>query len=158
MFSQVTDPIDQVCLALTCRHLLQTSSSLVVKIPSVVKLRDLPMLLCHRMDTLLRRLAPLDVLGQPRFMSVPCQKCLQSRPARSSHWKEDGERFTIMEPRTDAWEIWNLIVLAWAIRYSPLCPECVLEVRREIEEAEDSEPDVPGITSLPKERCQLEWK
>ncbi|KAH6973828.1 hypothetical protein BKA56DRAFT_107553 [Ilyonectria sp. MPI-CAGE-AT-0026] len=159
VFSHVTDPIDQVCLALTCKHLLQASSSLVMKIPSVAKLGDLRMLLCHRMDTLLRSTAaPLDVLGQPRDMSVPCQKCLRSRPARRSHWKEEGERFALMEPRTDAREIWNLIVLAWAIRYSPLCPACLLEVRRELEEKGDSQPDVPGITSLPKERCQLEWK
>lgn len=155
VFSHVTDPIDQVSLALTSKHLLQTSSSLVMEIPSVEKLGDVQTLLCDTVDALMGGTPLLDVLGEPRDLSAPCRKCLQHRPAERSHWEEERERFALMEPtRTDVWEVWNMVVIAWAIRYTPVCPACMLDGRKELEAKRDSQPDVPGIASLPEESGQ----
>ncbi|RKK27305.1 hypothetical protein BFJ66_g16720 [Fusarium oxysporum f. sp. cepae] len=94
LFSHVTDPIDQLCLALTCRRLLQISSSLAVKIPSVSKHKYLPPPLCHGMLSLLRRLAPLDARGRPKRTSALCCDCLRYLPTKKSYWKKEGERYS----------------------------------------------------------------
>ncbi|SCN82888.1 unnamed protein product [Fusarium fujikuroi] len=95
LFSHVTDPIDQLCLALTCRRLLQISSFLVVKIPSVSKHRYLPPPFCDRMFMLMRRLAPSGALGrrQKRTLALCCD-CLRYQPTKKSYWKKDEKRYT----------------------------------------------------------------
>lgn len=132
LFSHITDPIDQLCLALACRRLLQVSSFLRVKIPSVAKHRYLPPPLCHRVLSLLRRLAPLDVRGRPKRSSALCCDCLRYRPKKKSHWKNDGERYAIMEPGIDVWEIWDNRVSSWTSSYSFQCPACLLKERLDV--------------------------
>lgn len=129
LFSHIDDPIEQLCLALTCRRLLQISSFRVVKIPSISKHRYLPPPFCYRMFSLLRRLAPLDARGRPKRTLALCCDCLWYRPTRKSYWKKDGERYTTAKPGIGAWEIWDSRVSAWTSSYSFQCPACWLRER-----------------------------
>lgn len=129
LFSHTIDPLDQLCLALTCRRLLQVSSFLIVKIPSVAKHRHLNSRSCCGMLPLLRRLAPVDARGRPMRTLALCCDCLWYRPTRKSYWTKDGKQYVLMEPGRCAQEVWDDRVSAWTSRFSFQCPACWLRER-----------------------------
>lgn len=129
LFSHTIDPLDQLCLALTCRRLLQVSSCLSMKIPSVAKHRYLSWRSCGRILPLLRRLAPVDTRGRPSRTLALCCDCLWYRPTRKSYWIKDGNRYVLMEPGRFAQEFWDDKVSIWTSRFSFQCPACWLKER-----------------------------
>lgn len=130
LFSHIDDPIEQLCLALTCKRLLQVSSFVVVKIPSVSKHRYLPPPFCDRMLMLMRRLAPSGARGlrQKRTLALCCD-CLRYQSTKKSYWKKDGKRYTTAKPGVGAWKIWDSTVWSWTSWYSFQCPACWLRER-----------------------------
>lgn len=132
IFSHTTDPLDQLCLALTCRRLLQVSSFLIVKIPSVSKHRYLNSQSGCGMLPLLRRLVPVDARGRPRRTLALCCDCLWYRPTRKSYWTNDGNQYVLMEPGRHAQEVWDGWVSIWTSKFSFQCPACWLKERRAI--------------------------
>ena len=120
--------IDQLCLALTCRRLLQISSIRPIKIPSVAIHRNLPPPQRSRVDlTLLRRLVPLDAQGQRKRTLALCCDCLKYRSTDDSYWEKDGERYVFQKPWEGSWKSWDNIVARWTRGTSFQCPACWLE-------------------------------
>lgn len=132
LFSQAVNPVDQLCLALTCRRLLQVSSLLVIRIPSVAKHRYLNPPSGCELFPMLRRLAPLGPNGRPNRTVALCCDCLWYRPTRKSYWKKDGDKYALVEPHEHAREGWDGRVSSWKSRYSFQCPACWLRERTEI--------------------------
>lgn len=111
-------PEDQLCLALTCRHLIQFSRALSLRIPSTTKHRSLPF--CPRLDKLLRRLKPLNERGLPKRTLALCCSCLRYRPTRRSYWK--AKQIVDASPK-----VWESVLRGWNSKYSAQCPECWCE-------------------------------
>lgn len=85
------DIIDQVCLALTCKRLIQVAYKLEVplQVPSVKKHRPNYTRLCGSMFKLLYRLMPIDNLTRlPRKSMTLCERCLRYRHTmcRGEYW------------------------------------------------------------------------
>ena len=112
------DSLDQICLALTCKRLLQISASVSVKTPSPTR----SLSPCPKMK-LLRRLMPLDARGRPKRTWAVCGDCLRYRPTRKSYWKAKQS----VRVKTKAWEG---VVKSWNVKYSLQCPECWFDERR----------------------------
>jgi hypothetical protein len=89
------DSLDPLCLALSCKRLLQISASVSVKIPSLtISLSSCPK------TKLLRRLMPLDARGRPKRSWAVCGDCLRYRPTRKSYWKAKQSVWV----KTKTWE------------------------------------------------------
>jgi hypothetical protein len=121
---KVLDTIDAVCLALACKHLLQVSAMLTIRVPSVAKHQCLLPSTCHRIFELLWRFEPRVDRG--RWSEAKkfglCYDCLQYRPRKKTHWKLFARKHRrIRGVRADSW---TYAVNQWADRYSAQCPEC----------------------------------
>ncbi|KAH7175909.1 hypothetical protein EDB81DRAFT_751347 [Dactylonectria macrodidyma] len=132
LFTHVANPIDELCLALTCKRFLQVSTFWELKIPSVAKHRYLPPPFCPYILSMMRRLAPLDSHGRLKRTTALCCDCLRYRPLRKSYWKEDGKRYSLEVPPEDADEPWDDRVSIWKSKTSFQCPTCWLKEKMEL--------------------------
>ncbi|KAI1398885.1 hypothetical protein F4819DRAFT_467001 [Hypoxylon fuscum] len=118
---------DRLCLALSCKRILQSSSMVSIRIPLVAKHRLHPSPICPAMLSLLRRLAPQDALSHSRKKKLSlCCDCLRYRPKRKSYWKKEGKRYPTENPHAGVWED---IVMSWNSEYSFQCPSCCCDGR-----------------------------
>ena len=110
-----TGPVDQLALALVCKHLLQVSASISLKTSSLVGRR----VSRHRstMEDLLRLVKPLNTAGRPKKAWAICVDCLQYRPTKRSYWKKKRASGAVMS-------IWENGVANWNDQYLLQCPEC----------------------------------
>lgn len=124
IFSYTAGSTDQLCFALACRLLLQTSTLLAsLQIPSAPKHRTRGY--CIRTSDLLVRLKPRDARGRAKTAWALCCICLRYRPTRLPYWKG--------KPRADASEErWSDVVRSWKSRDSAECPECWSEERKDV--------------------------
>ncbi|KAI0551361.1 hypothetical protein F4679DRAFT_136222 [Xylaria curta] len=78
--------VDTVCLALTCKALLQSCYGNIPLIPSVAKHSQLGCK-CMGIFTLLTRTRPVDSRGQPTIYFIPCYDCFHDNKGRE-YWKD----------------------------------------------------------------------
>ncbi|OCK78444.1 hypothetical protein K432DRAFT_301951 [Lepidopterella palustris CBS 459.81] len=109
------DPLDQLCLALSCKVLLQTSALVSLKTLSLAGHRGLCS--CRKIEEFLKRVEPLDAHGKPKRSWGYCVDCIRYRPTRKSYWKGKHTGWL----RTKHWE---MAVTCWNVGYSLQCPEC----------------------------------
>ncbi|KAI1268390.1 hypothetical protein F5Y18DRAFT_423754 [Xylariaceae sp. FL1019] len=84
-------PLAKMCLALSCKHLLQVSQLTTITIPSTLKHRNacrdigypFP---CFAVHSLLYLMRPLDLGGEPIKTLAVCSVCNRYRPTRRSCW------------------------------------------------------------------------
>ncbi len=137
VFSELskTDPLNNLCLALTCKRLLQVSAALPapLHIPSVSLHRPLPSTLyapatpCIGMQMLLRRLRPVKpTTGRDKQTVTLCHDCLRYRPTRKAFWKADGKRWLALGEEGVVWE-WG--TRSWASKSLLQCPGCYCDER-----------------------------
>lgn len=131
------EPNDKICLALSCRRLLQTSTMLSLGTFSAPKHRSLPDDRCpdrqhyETINVLLQRLRPLDAGGRKKRTWCLCAHCLRYRPRRaSSYWKLSfkGDEDPDMWLRAEG--SWLQAMASWSSRYTGQCPECWFERRK----------------------------
>ncbi|KAF2241474.1 hypothetical protein BU26DRAFT_525294 [Trematosphaeria pertusa] len=103
--------LDKLCLALSCRHLLQVSALASLHVPFKCKHRG-----CCQ-EKLLKRLRPVDMRGKPKRSWRLCCDCMQYRPTKKSYWNKKlvTQRFE---------EAWGGAVRHWNTNYSLQCPQC----------------------------------
>ncbi len=110
-----TDNTDQLCLALTCKFLLQIAESLHLEVHSA---REHELVTCcTTMEDILRRIKPLNRRGQPSRAWHVCLDCVRYRPTRKSYWKKRR-----LEGVGDA--VWKNCIDCWNNKYSLQCPDC----------------------------------
>ncbi|KAI1755907.1 hypothetical protein F4782DRAFT_374270 [Xylaria castorea] len=78
--------VDTVCLALTCKALLQSCHRNISLIPSMAKHSQLGYK-CMGIFTLLTLTRPVDARGQSTIHFMPCYPCFQSNRDKE-YWKE----------------------------------------------------------------------
>jgi F-box domain. len=116
------DYLDRMCFAMVCRRLLQVSSLVRIRIPSVIKHQFLPPSTCPHIFLLLRRIEPRDDQGQRDRTLGLCCDCLRRRTRRKSFWgKYEDEYSTKLEKILNYWQN---AVRHWHDGYSFQCPEC----------------------------------
>lgn len=115
------DSLDRLCLALTCRHLLQVSSLVKTRVPSVHKHRFLPPSTCDEIFHLFRRLAPRDNRGRLDRKIGLCCDCLRYRTRRRGFWRTHRKKYLKMGVTP---EIWKSVVKSWYVAFIFQCPEC----------------------------------
>ncbi|KAH7157831.1 hypothetical protein B0J13DRAFT_650521 [Dactylonectria estremocensis] len=131
IFTHLANPVDELCLALSCKRLLQVSTFWTLKIPSVEKHRFLRPPFCLSMLSMMRRLAPVDSKGRLKQTTGLCCDCLRYRPLKKTFWKEDGKRYKLEVPPEHADEHWDDRVSIWKSKFSFQCPECWLKEKIE---------------------------
>ncbi|KAF1956820.1 hypothetical protein CC80DRAFT_593512 [Byssothecium circinans] len=102
--------LDKICLALSCRHLLQVSALASLKVPPKCKHQG-----CYK-EKLLKRVRPRDKRGNPKKSWGLCVDCMQYRPTKKSYWTTKLVDF-------GSSEVWNG-------KYSMQCPQCWREERQ----------------------------
>lgn len=108
--------IDQLVLAFTCKHLLQVSTLVSLKMSNFVGARLAEgSKQSSIMENLLKRVKPLTAAGRPKKGWQICVDCLRYRPVRMSYWKKKRRTGPI------TWDGW---VVHWNDGYSLQCPEC----------------------------------
>lgn len=108
-------PVDQLAFTLVCKHLLQVSTFVALKISSRVGEE-----VSHRsniIEDLLRRIQPRNTAGRPSKAWSICVDCLQLRPTKRSYWQKK-------RPSRISESGWQKTVRAWNTHYSLQCPEC----------------------------------
>ena len=120
--------LDRLCLALTCKRLLQVSSLLPLHIPSVPRHRlhvSTPATPCIGMVTLLRRLKLLGRTGRAKKTVALCCDCLRYRPTRKGFWNKDAKGLQ----EVGSMYAWEAKVASWNRRSSLQCPACHCDER-----------------------------
>ncbi|KAI8958498.1 hypothetical protein F5Y11DRAFT_38265 [Daldinia sp. FL1419] len=121
------DPFSKVCLALTCKNLLQVGHMAKITIPSGPKHRHAYDYHCLAVHRLLHLALPIrrDGTLNSKNMAV-CSYCYRYRPTEKSHWERLHKQFSA---HCSSHTIGSYIA-SWESHSSPRCPECSLEVRR----------------------------
>ena len=115
------EALDRVCLALTCKHLLQVSSLVRIRIPSVAKHRFLPPSTCDDVFSLLSRIAPRDDSGRLERNIGLCCDCLRYRTRQTQYWNNYKDKYLGMGLSP---EMWKNVVRRWHDNYNFQCPQC----------------------------------
>lgn len=118
IFSHAEDN-DQLCLALTCKQLLQVSTMVNLELPS--SQGHMKLLPCPRMQDLLNRIRPLDAQGREITTIALCVDCHQYQPKAVSYWVMAKTR-----QQTVNVEDWYEMVVKWTMQNSERCPACQL--------------------------------
>ncbi|KAF2177806.1 hypothetical protein K469DRAFT_542416, partial [Zopfia rhizophila CBS 207.26] len=109
------DPLDKLCLAFSCRNLLQISALASLKV--LLQPKHRPSGSYQKIEELLKRVKRVDACGKPRRSWGVCVDCMQYRPTRKSYWNTKqlnwGDR-----------EAWDMAVKCWNVKYSLQCPQC----------------------------------
>ncbi|PVH95191.1 hypothetical protein DM02DRAFT_660355 [Periconia macrospinosa] len=108
---QADDSLDKVCLALSCRRLLQVSALASLTVPEKCKGTGCP----H--DKILRRVGPRDKAGNPSSKWGMCVDCMQYCPGIKSYWKAKSGT---SGKNAD----WDKAVQLGKMKKSAQCPEC----------------------------------
>ncbi|QPH02472.1 hypothetical protein C2857_006682 [Epichloe festucae Fl1] len=121
--------VDQLFLALTCKHMLVTSSMAAIMIPSAPKHRA-SRLSCSAMLAILRVVQPRGARGRPLKTLAPCCVCYRYRPKKKGYWKGIGKRYR-EEHSYGILGDYDYVVDSWSHRLSCSyeCPECWCEER-----------------------------
>lgn len=122
--------LERLCLALTCKHMLQVSSLVKIRVPSVAHHRHLPPSTCYYIFDLFRRLAPRDkkhVRLPDRSIGLCCD-CLRFRTRRKGFWTPRGKRY-VKKLGVMTADDWRHTVKAWTSAYIFQCPECYCDER-----------------------------
>lgn len=116
-------PIDAVCLALASKRLVQVSTMLTIRVPSVAKHRCTHWSSCPDIYKLLRRFQPrVDRYKVHDTKFGLCCDCLRYRLRKPAHWKPFARKYRRTRGVTAA--RWNTIVDGWRTHYYAQCPEC----------------------------------
>lgn len=110
-----------MCFALSCKCLLQISSLVRIRVPSVVEHMFLPPSTCEDIFILFRRIAPRDDCGKLDKSMGLCCDCLRYRTRRKGFWNSYRRNCLEMEAVSEMWED---RVSSWHVDYSFQCPEC----------------------------------
>ncbi|OCK89140.1 uncharacterized protein K441DRAFT_668167 [Cenococcum geophilum 1.58] len=109
-----TDLLGRLCLAFTCKHLLQVSASASLRKPRPVLQRGLCL-------ELLRLIEPLNARGRPKMSWAVCHDCLRYRPTKKCYWATKRRDWVITknwQKRVNSWKVTHFL------QYSEGCPEC----------------------------------
>jgi len=115
------DEVDQLCLALACKKLLQTST--VISLKTLRPIEHKAACPCRSMERLLTRIKPLNGRGCEKKSWAVCYDCMRYRPTMKSYWK--GKRGDWVSK-----ESWEDFVKSWEKRSLVQCPQCWSEKRR----------------------------
>ncbi|KAM4056603.1 hypothetical protein HRG_014811 [Hirsutella rhossiliensis] len=127
IFNASNSFLDRLCLALTCKKLLQASSLVRIRVPSVAKHRFLPPSTCDDIFLLLRRLAPRDGRGwRPHQKVGLCCDCLRYRTRRRGFWSSHRPKYLKMGVTAD---MWKSVVKSWYVAFIFQCPDCWCDER-----------------------------
>ncbi|CAG8096351.1 unnamed protein product [Penicillium nalgiovense] len=116
-----SNSLDRMCLSLTCKWMLQVSSLVRIRIPSVAKHRFRPPSTCADIFLLFRRIAPRDDSGRIEKSIGLCCDCLRHRTRRRQFWESYKKDWLKMGVTSEHWEN---AVRSWHVNYSFQCPEC----------------------------------
>ncbi|KAF1994103.1 hypothetical protein P154DRAFT_502388 [Amniculicola lignicola CBS 123094] len=106
------DPLDKICLAFSCRHLLQISALASAKVPCRCK----PQCFSQEIEKLLKRVKPVDARGKSKRTWGFCIDCMRYRPTRKSYWNG--------KVTCGNWAAWDRAVRCWNTKFSLQCPQC----------------------------------
>lgn len=118
IFSHALDN-DKLCLALTCKQLLEVSTMANIELPSSEG--HMKLLPCRRMEDLLKRIRPLDAQGREITTVALCVDCHRYQPKAVSYWvmaKTRGQTVKV--------EDWYDMLVKWTMENSERCPACQL--------------------------------
>ncbi|KAG9233936.1 hypothetical protein BJ875DRAFT_29250 [Amylocarpus encephaloides] len=107
------DPLNQICLAFTCKQLLETSQLLNLKRPTLFYPK-----IC--------RCQLRDKRGRVKVTWIVCYDCLRFRPRKQSYWKKKQSYWSQEKKELYGWE--NLL-RSWASGSLLQCPDCWLGER-----------------------------
>lgn len=117
---------NQVCLALACKRLLQTSSLVVIEIPSADKHRHMVPPFCDGMLELMRRMDPVAPGVRRQGAALLCWDCLWYLPINKSYWDKEAEKHATMQSESLVSKGWDWRAWDWEQGASLQCPACWL--------------------------------
>ncbi|KAK3322912.1 hypothetical protein B0H66DRAFT_217006 [Apodospora peruviana] len=129
------DPVTTVCLALTCKRLLQVSSLTSIKIPSishhrhrsraaeatVTQIRYMPLMnCCAEMVSLLKPLERLHARERKIMRTALCHDCVRYVSTRPDSWHYPME---MLGPSGRQKEF-HRVITTWSAGVTVQCPKC----------------------------------
>lgn len=93
-----------MCLALTCKHLLQVLSLVRIRILSVAKYRFLPPSTCVNIFSLLWRIAPCDDSDRLDTNIGLCCDCLSYCIRQTKFWDVYKSKYLEIGLKADMWK------------------------------------------------------